>query len=198
MINEFAFLKEIYEKIYNWLAGTTPGEHAYIRYFKKYDKEVWNKIKEKMIELENKSRLSKIEKEFMKCKYEGSAYRVINYRHRRKGHVCVTNTYQSCSKDIKGVKNVNLYGKRILIELNSTKDAYAIDVFKLLCFMIKNEIIDIKDMERCNIYNLEKYICEKEVVVPITQKNIVNISVIDLKNNISKKILPNEWFRKNL
>ena len=52
-----------------------------------------------------KGTCKEIEKEFMKCKYEGSAYRVINYRHRRKGHVCVTNTYQSCSKDIKGVKN---------------------------------------------------------------------------------------------
>lgn len=198
MIEEFNFLTDIYKKIYYWLAGTTPGEHTSIRYFKHYDKEVWNKIKDKIIEIENKSRLSKIEKEFLKCKYEGNAYRVINYNSRKKGQVCVTNTYQSCSKDIKGVKNVNLYGDRTLIELNSTKDTYAIDIFKLLSFMIKNEIIDIRDMEHCNIHSLERYLCEKEVVVPITKKSIVNVGVIDFKNNLSKKILPNEWFRKNL
>ena len=64
--------------------------------------------------------------------------------------------------------------------------------------MIKNKIINIQDMERCNLYNLEKYLCEKEVVVPLTKESIENIKVIDLKNNILKEIPKNEWFRKNL
>ena len=53
-------------------------------------------------------------------------------------------------------------------------------------------------MERCNLYNLEKYLCEKEVVVPLTKESIENIKVIDLKNNILKEIPKNEWFRKIL
>lgn len=198
MIEEFNFLTDIYKKIYYWLAGTTPGEHTCISYFKQYDKNVWDKIKNKIIELENKNRLSKIEKEFIKCKYEGKAYRVINYNSRNKGHVCITNTYQSCSKNIEGIKNVNLYGNKILINLIAVKETYAIDVFELLSFMIKNKIINIQDMERCNLYNLEKYLCEKEVVVPLTKESIENIKVIDLKNNILKEIPKNEWYRKNL
>ena len=73
-----------------------------------------------------------------------------------------------------------------MINLIAVKETYAIDVFELLSFMIKNKIINIQDMERCNLYNLEKYLCEKEVVVPLTKESIL------------KEIPKNEWFRKNL
>lgn len=197
-MEEFIFLADLYKEIYYWLAGKTPGEHTCISYFIYYDKNVWEKIKSKIIELENKNNLSILEKEFIKCKYEGKAYRVINYNSRNKGHVCITNTYQSCSKDIDGVKNVNVYGDKILIELIARKESYAIDIFKLLSFMIKNQIINIQDMERCNILNLEKYLCEKEVIVPLIKENIVNVSVVNFTKGTSKNILKNQWFRRKL
>ena len=50
MIEEFNFLTDIYKKIYYWLAEMTPGEHTCIRYFKQYDKNVWDKIKNKIKE----------------------------------------------------------------------------------------------------------------------------------------------------
>ena len=92
-MKEFYFLAELYNKIYYWLVGTTPGEHTCISHYKKYDKEVWLQIKNKISELENKQKLTFYEKEFIKCKYIGDAYRVIKYNSRNKGHVCTTNSY---------------------------------------------------------------------------------------------------------
>lgn len=170
MIEEFNFLTDLYKEIFYWLAGTTPGGYTCISHYKKYDKKVRLTIKNKIIELENKKELTPYEKEFLKCKYTGKAYRVIQYNPRNKGHVCVINSYQSCSKNIKAVKNVSIYGDKILIELNATENSYAIDIFELLAFMIRNEIIRLQDFKVCNFLNLEKYECEKEIIVPLKKR----------------------------
>lgn len=64
-MNEFYFLTDLYENIYDWLANATPGEHKCKSYFSFYDKKVWNIIKQKMVELEAQDRLLKIQKEFL-------------------------------------------------------------------------------------------------------------------------------------
>ena len=69
MINEFYFLSELYDDIYCWLAANTPGEHITKNYFIKNNKKLWNRIRDKFIELEGKSDLSLLEKDFLKCKY---------------------------------------------------------------------------------------------------------------------------------
>lgn len=197
-MEEFIFLADLYKEIYYWLAGKTPGEHTCISYYKNFDKNVWLKIKNKIIELEHKNELTIFEKEFLRCKYKGKAYRVIKYNSRNKGHVCITNTYQSCSKNIRAVKNVSIYGDKILIELKVTKDSYAIDIFQLLSFMIKNEIIKIEDFAVCNFLNLEKYLCEKEVAVPLMRENIVNVSIANFTTKTAIDLPKSEWFRKKL
>ena len=106
MLNDFNFLSDIYKEIYSWIACNTPGEHRGIRHFKNYDKNVWGSIKYKIKELEKNNKLTDLEKEFLKCKYVGSGYRVFCYEKRKNGQVYITNTYQSCSKSEQGVKNV--------------------------------------------------------------------------------------------
>lgn len=197
-MEQFKFLADLYKDIYFWLAGVTPGEHTCISHYKKYDKVVWLKIKNKIIELENKKELTFYEKEFLKCKYKGKAYRVIRYNYRNKGHVHAVNYYQSCSKNINAVKNVNIYGEKILIELNAKQNSYAIDIFKLLFFMIKNEIIRLEDFKKYNFLNLEKYECEKEVVIPLTDENIVNISIVNFEENRKIDLPKSKWYRNKL
>lgn len=198
MKEDFVFLSKIYKDIYIWFATKTPGDIICLSFFKRYDKDVWEKVKNKIIELENKIQLSKIEKEFIKCKYEGNAYRVINYFSRRKGHVFKANTYQSCSKDIDSVKKISIHGDKILMELKASKEMYAIDLMMLLRFMIKNELINIEDMKFYSFFNLEKYIDEKEVIVPISDKSIVNISVVNFEKGTYTEIPQNQWFRNTL
>ena len=197
-MEQFNFLADLYKDIYFWLAGITPGEHTCISHYKKYDKEVWIKIKNKIIELESKKDLTIYEKEFLKCKYEGKAYRVITYNSRNKGHVYIVNNYQSFSKSIQAVKNVKIYGDKILIEINANKDSYAIDIFELLCFMIKNEIIRLQDFKKYNFLKLEKYECEKEVVVPLVEEDIVNINVVNFEENKIINLSKSKWYRKKL
>ena len=197
-MEQFIFLADLYKDIYFWLAGITPGEHTCITHYKNYNKKVWEKIKNKIIELENKKCLTSYEKEFLKCKYIGNAYRVIAYNFRNQGHVCEVNYYQSCSKNIKAVKNVKIHGEKILIELKAKQDSYAIDIFELLIFMIKNEIIRLQDFKKYNFLNLEIYECEKEVVLPITNDNIVNISIVNFEENKKIDLEKSKWFRNRL
>lgn len=198
MIEEYKKITSVYSEIYNWLAAKTPGENSGISYFKNYDKKAWKIIKEKIIEIEKKRKLTQMDMEFLKCRYQGTAYRIIRFNSRNKGHVFLTDTYQSCSKDMGGIRKVTLYGDRLLIKLNADKSTYAIDVFELLGFMIKNKIIDVSNTKYYNIENLTRYEDEKEVVVPICENTIVDVSVIDSKGKILEKIPHEKWFRKNL
>lgn len=197
-MNEFSFLTDLYENIYDWLANATPGEHNCKRYFSFYDKKVWNIIKQKMVELEALDRLSKIQKEFLSCKYIGTAYRKINYRKKRKGHVYLTNSYQSCSKTITGLNNVNISGDVILIEMETKEESYAIDVMKLLIFMCKYNLIIYKDEFVYNfkqVNRLEKYYEEEEVVIPINEENIKNICIKNFDTGKVLKLDKENWYR---
>ena len=200
-MNEFEFLSDLYEELYLWLASKTPGEHTTKGYFKNTDKKVWNKIINKIKELESKSYLNDVEKEFLKCKYIGKSYRVIRYNERRKGNIYLLDCYQSCSKTISGIDNVKLHGDVILIELFSSKQSYSIDLFKILEFMIKHRLILYKDefdINHRNVLSLENYYDEEEVLVKINEENIRNVCIYNSQSKIYKELDRNKWFRSNM
>jgi hypothetical protein len=197
-MEQFNFLADLYKDIFFWISRITPGEHTCISRFKKYDKKVWIKIKNKIVDLENKNSLTTDEKEFLKCKYVGKAYRVITYNSRNRGHVYIVNNYQSFSKNIQAVKNVKVYGNKILIEINANKYSYAIDIFELLQFMIKKEIIRLEDFKKYNFLELEEYKCEKEVVVPLIEENVININIVNFEENKKIDLSKSKWYRNGL
>ena len=200
-MNEFEFLSDLYEELYLWLASKTPGEHTPKGYFKNTDKKVWNKIIKKIKELESKSYLNDVEKDFLNCKYIGKSYRVSRYNERRKGHICLLDCYQSCSKTLSGIDNVNLHGDVILIELFSSKKSYSIDLFKVLEFMIKYGLIIYKDefdINHRNVLSLENYYEEEEVLVKINEENIRNVYIYNSQSKTCKELDRNKWFRSNM
>lgn len=200
-MNDFDFLTDLYEDLYLWLSSNTPGEYVTKGYFKKKDKKVWDKIIEKIKELESKKHLTEVEKNFLRCKYIGKSYRVIRYNERSKGHIYLLNCYQSCSKTISGIDNVKLHGDVILIELFSSKQSYSIDLFKILEFMIKHRLILYKDefdKKHRNVLSLEYYYDEEEVLVKINAENIRNVYIYNSQSKICKDLDRNKWFRSNM
>lgn len=193
-------MTELYDDIFCWLAANTPGEIRSKSFFKNYEKNVWNLIKNKFIELEHKAVLSNIQKEFLKCRYVGPAYRKICYRNRRKGQVYLINCYQSCSKTLNGLKNVSIHGDAILIQLFSRKESHSIDIIKLLLFMKKYNLIQYKDEFETNFRNinsLTRYIQEEEIVIVLSEENIKNISVIN-RNGLIMPLEKKQWYRNTL
>ena len=201
MINEFYFLSELYDDIYCWLATNTPGERVIKRYFVKKNKKVWDRIRDKFIELESKSDLSLLEKDFLKCKYIGKAYRKIRCQKKHGGYVYSINCYQSCSKTLRGLKHVSMCGDVVLIELFSNKYSYSIDIIELLMFMCKNGLIVYKDEFEKNFRDIERlnrYIDEEEVIVVISKDNIKKISMRNFETGFSLSVDKEEWFRDTL
>ena len=200
-MNGFEFLTDIYDDLYLWLSSNTPGEYVTKGYYKNKDKKVWDKIINKIKELESKNYLTEVEKDFLKCKYIGKSFRVIRYHERRNGHIYLLDCYQSCSKTLSGIDNVKLHGDLILIELFSSEQSYSIDLFKILEFMIKNRLIVYKDefdINYRNVLNLENYYDENEVLVKINLENIRNVSIYNSKSKVHKKLDRNKWFRNNM
>lgn len=201
MINDFYFLSELYDDIYCWLAVNTPGERVVKSYFAKKNKTVWNRIRDKFIELERKNELSLIEKDFLRCKYVGKAYRKIRCCKKCNGYVYPINCYQSCSKTIRGLKHVSMCGDVVLIELFSSKCSYSIDVIELLMFMFKNRLIIYKDEFDKNFRDIERlnrYIDEEEVVVVISKNNIKNVSIRNFETGLLLPVDKEQWFRDTL
>ena len=200
-MNDFGFLTDLYEDLYLWLSSNSPGEKATKGYFKNKDKKVWGKIINKVKELESKSYLNDVENDFLNCKYIGKSYRVIRYNERRKGHIYLSDCYQSSSKTISGIDNVKLHGDVILIELFSSKQSYSIDLFKILEFMIKHRLILYKDefdINHRNVLSLENYYDEEEVLVKINEENIRNVYIYNSQSKICKELDRNKWFRSNM
>lgn len=200
-MNDFGFLTDLYEELYLWLSSNSPGEYVTKGYFKSKDKKVWDKIINKIKELESKSYLNDVEKDFLNCKYVGKSYRVIRYNERRKGHIYLLDCYQSCSKTISGIDNVKLHGDVILIELFSSKQSYSIDLFKILEFMIKHRLILYKDefdINHRDVLSLENYYDEEEVLVKINEENIRNVYIYNSQSKICKELDRNKWFRSNM
>ena len=122
---------KLYDEIYDWLTGYTPGGRCHISRLKRYQKEVWNPIIEMIEMLSKKEELSKKEKEFLDLViYNGPIYRVQRYNPRYKGHVYESDFYQSWSRNLEGVANVpTIYGDILLIVGQANK---GIDIFRIL------------------------------------------------------------------
>jgi len=197
-IEQFFFLFDLYEELYDWLATRTPLNHAYKTTFKFYNDRIWKKLNDKIEELEIKESLNDLEKDFLKCKYKGKAYRIINYSNRKKGHIYPIEFCQSCSKTLKGINKVKNCGEVLLIELKA--ELKAIDVFELLMFMYANGLINDKNEgEYRSFQNLKRYLNEEEIVMPMNKENILDVSVYDLYNNkVICKINRENWFRNNM
>ena len=197
-IEQFLFLFDLYEDLYDWIATRTPLNYSCKSTFKYYHKNVWEKLKNKIDELQKRENLNDLEKDFLDCIYKGKAYRIMNYSRRNKGHIYPMEYFQSCSKTMNGIKKVKNVGEVLLIELEAT--SYGIDIFKLLEFMCGCGLINYKNEGEYRCFqNLERYINEEEIVIPITQENILKVSAINLLDN--KKICDiNEanWFRNSM
>lgn len=195
MINEYYFLSQLYFDLYDWLSGVTPGEHNSLRFYNYYEKKVWIHIKNKICELEQKKNKTKIDKDFLKCKYIGIAFRVLNNYSKRRGQLYPINKYQSCSLSIESVKNVSISGNVTLVTIDASPELCAIDIFELLIFMKKYNLIREEDLTLKNINNLLRYEDEGEVVVPITKDNIINMQFVNFKDNKFEDISKDKWFR---
>ena len=198
MIEDFKFLTELYAEIYDWITTHTPGKHRGISVFEYYNKQVWDKIRNKFVELESKKSLSKIEQEFLKCRYVGIAYRVMEYCPRKKGYIYTNCLYQSCCKNLDAVKKINVLGDRILIKLKTTKQIYAIDIFELLIFMLKHQLINKQDILQRRLEQLLMYEEEKEIVVPILKNSIINVFIVNSEFKVLKEINSEQWFRDKI
>jgi len=197
MLEDYKFLSNIYKDIYSWITCNTPGEIRKLKHFQYYDENVWKIIQKKIIDVELKKHLTIMDQEFIKCRYHNNGFRIMPYTKRKKGQVYITNCFQSCSKTECGLKQVsNMHGDLVFIELIADKDEYSIDIFELLCFMIKYHLIKYENCYLCHPRNLEKYEKEEEVLIRISKDNIKKISVVNYDENTYHELSKEEWYRR--
>ena len=64
--------------------------------------------------------------------------------------------------------------------------------------MYKNKLINIEDFKYYNPKQLVKYEKEEEVLIPITENTIMNISIVNYEQNEYKELLREKWFRNSI
>ncbi|CEQ09816.1 Uncharacterised protein [[Clostridium] sordellii] len=200
MIFNYIQPKEIYKLIFEWLTSKSIGEHVTKSDFTFYQKKLWNPILNTIEELRNKKDLSDEEKEFLESSiYSGDIFRVLNYKPRDRKYVREMDEYQSWSKSTKGLSNIQgIHGKILLIIGESD---IGINIFGLLCFLIKHKYIENEE-GFYSFKTIERYSLEEEVAFKTSFSKIEKIVVIDSNDLIdySKKIIreiPKElWGRK--
>ena len=199
MLNDYKFLSNIYKDIYSWIVCNTPGEPRKLKHFKYYNENVWKIIQKKIINVESKNHLTIMDNDFIKCRYHSNGFRIMPYAKTKKGQVYISNFFQSCSKSEYGLKQVNnMHGDLVLIELITDKDEYSIDIFELLCFMVKYHLIKEEDCYLCPPGNLEKYVKEEEILIRIGKDNIKKISVVNYDETTYHELSKEEWYRKKM
>lgn len=191
----------IYDNLYNWLAYHSTGNRTTKSFFKTYQKMLWNPVLNKINLIQEKSNLTDIEKEFLNLTlYQGPIFRFQKYNPRLKGHIYPMPFYQSWSKDIAGLLNVNgFHGELLLIQGTAN---LGIDIFGLLKFLLEQKYItNIKPYKETK--NLLKYKNENEIAFPV-QIGIIKEIYIVHKEKIPETInknncLPKEkWIRNKL
>lgn len=193
--------QEIYELIAEWLCSKSFGGHTCKSTFKYFHKNLWNPILVYIKYLKYKDNLSEEEREFLDTVvYNGDIFRVLRYYPRDKKYVYEMNEYQSWSKSLNGLKEIpGLQGDYLLI---IGKSDVGINVFELLCFLIKNKYIvnpnGLKSFERIARYELEE-----EITYKVSFDNIHRIVAINSKDlleyddNIIREIDRKLWGRNN-
>ncbi|MFR8871882.1 MAG: hypothetical protein ACLVIH_18020 [Paraclostridium sordellii] len=200
MIFNYIQPKEIYKLIFEWLTSKSVGEHATNSDFTIYQKKLWNPILNTIEELRDKKDLSDEEKEFLESSiYSGDIFRVLNYNPRYRKYVREMDEYQSWSKSTKGLSNIQGIHGEILLIIGESE--IGIDIFGLLCFLIKHKYIENEE-GFYSFETIERYYLEEEVAFKTSFNKIEKIVVIDSNDLIdySKKIIreiPKElWGRK--
>lgn len=189
MIFNYIQPKEIYKLIFEWLTSKSVGEHATNSDFTIYQKKLWNPILNTIKELRAKKDLSDEEKEFLESSiYSGDIFRVLNYNPRYRKYVREMDEYQSWSKSNKGLSNIQGIHGEILLIIGESE--IGIDIFGLLCFLIKHKYIEDEE----GFYSFDtiaKYSLEEEVAFKTSFNKIEKIVVIDSNDLIdySKKII---------
>lgn len=201
MIFSYEESNVIYDNLYNWLAHHSVGSRTTKSLFKNYQKLIWNPILNKINLIQEKPNLTDIEKEFLNLTlYRGPIFRLQNYNTRLQGHIYPMCFYQSWSKDIEGLQNVNgFHGKLLLIQGTAN---LGIDVFGLLTFLLEQKYITPIRPDK-HPQNLLKYENENEVSFPIQISSIEKIYIVD-KESILESIKENnclskeKWIRNKL
>ncbi|MGL6184775.1 MAG: hypothetical protein ACRC1T_05285 [Clostridium chrysemydis] len=168
---------ELYNYLYSWLTESTPGNRRNLSTYKYYQENLWSYLLEMINTLSNKEELTKEEQDFMDLVvYKGDVYRVQNYRSRRRGHIYETNYFQSWSKSIEAVSEVTNYMGDILLIIGQAD--VGIDIVGLLTFMLSYGYANTFNPSM-HINNLDRYIKENEIVVPMIFENIKDIIIIN-------------------
>lgn len=199
---QFNYIKpnEIYSLIFEWLTTKSFGGYTTESQFKNFQKNLWKPILKTIDELSVKSDLTNIEKEFLNSViYRGSIFRILNYNPRAKKYIYLMDEYQSWSRSVKGLSEIpGIHGDKLLI---IGKASYGIDIFKLLCFLIKYRYI--QDPGGFNSFQrLRPYTLEEEVVYKTNIDEIEKVIVVNSKNlsNYEKNIIreiPKELIGRN-
>lgn len=180
----------IYDRLYDWLAVHTPGNHRGMSTLIRYQKEVWAPVANVINILSGKTVLSNEEQDFLKLvTYNGIIYRIQNYNPRERGYIFESSNYQSWSRNIEGISKVsNICGLVLLIVGTACN---GIDVFGLLHFLIKHQYITIPiQNEYKKPSNLLRYEEEQEVAYPVMLKCINEIVAVE-KDKLEDWLCPN-------
>lgn len=191
---------EIYSLIFEWLTTKSFGGYTTKSQFKNFHKNLWKPILKSIDELSIKSDLTNIEKEFLDSViYRGTIFRILNYNPRAQKYIYLMDECQSWSKSVKGLSKIpGMHGDKLLIIGKTTS---GIDVFELLCFLIKHKYI--QDPGGFNSFRrLLPYTLEEEVVYKVAKNEIEKVIVVNSKNlsNYEKNIIreiPNEIIGRN-
>lgn len=203
MIFSYEESNVIYDNLYNWLAHHSVGSRTTKSLFKNYQKLIWNPILNKINLIQEKPNLTDIEKEFLNLTlYQGPIFRLQRYNPNTKGHIYPMCFYQSWSKDIEGLQNVNgFHGELLLIHGTAN---LGVNIFGLLTFLLEQKYITLNNIKPYKEpQNLLKYENENEVAFPVQIDSIEEIYIVD-KENILKTMnknncLPKEkWIRNKL
>lgn len=202
VIFDYEQAEKIYKLIHGWLSSKSVGEHVTKSSFKYYQKELWNPILESIDELCSKEKLNQEEKDFLDLvKYNGIIFRVLNYNPQARRYVCELQEYQSWSKTIDGIMRVpGIHGNVLLL---IGKADVGIDVFGLLCFLVKYKYI-YNSQDRYSFESIARYEKEEEIVYKTSFDKIEKIVVVNSENlkeyekNIVRKIAKDLWGRKKI
>lgn len=185
----------IYDAIYDWLSGYTPGEHGYIPRYKRYQRKAWYLVYSKFDKIKDLKLKKEVGKNIF---YNGTIFRLHSNTSKNKGYVKeLPNCCVSWSKDINALKKVtNLCGECILL-ISSAK--MAIDTFGLIEYLLKHNKYFVPKNKHPN--ELERYYDEGEVLYPISFSQIKEIMLIrhdDLLDwNIKGERIPRTLWSKN-
>ncbi|MBO5869296.1 MAG: hypothetical protein J6Q89_00950 [Clostridia bacterium] len=192
-------LAKKYSLIYDWLATISFGEKYNKSVFKRYTDELWFPIKQMLQAIRYKQDQTALDQQFLNCQYIGEIYRVHNLSSKKRlGNVDVHDYYQSWSR-ADGLEHLPIHGEKLLIIANADEAAFAIDTFKLLCFILRNFDRYIPN-ERYNPRYLCRYEEEGEIVMPMCSRLIKDMRIISYKDIVSftsaEQVPKENWFRK--